>query len=245
VRFLAYNVDVIESLNHAFEMGFHYFQGAFYIKPNFRENKDVPFSKMNHLLLLQEINDPDVRFDRLSDIIKRDVSLSYRLLKYINSAYFGFPNKIHSIKYALSLLGLVNIRKWLSQVSLYELGKDKPEELVIISIVRARFCELLAEEVGLHSRASEAFLMGLFSLLDGFLDMRLEEILESLPISEAIKNALLDNEDNVFRKIYELVQAYENGAWRMFAERSAALAIKESKAPVLFFKAIEWAHQIF
>ena len=244
IKFLAEKVDTREAFNQALEQGYSYFQGYFFSKPSKGSSHDVPFIKLNYLLVLQEINRPEVDFNRLEKIFKRDVSLSYKLLTHINSAYFGFSNEIRSIKYALSLLGILEVKKWVSLIALNEMGKDKPHELVVISIVRAHFCELIAPKVGLSDRASELFLMGLFSMLDAFLDQPMADILTKLPFSKDIKNALL-GEKCLFLDVFELILSYEKGDWEQFSEYAAKLKLVGSEVPVLFLKAIEQSYQIF
>jgi EAL and modified HD-GYP domain-containing signal transduction protein len=243
-KILAKDVSCQEDFDQAFERGCSYVQGDFYRKPSIGQKSGLRFSKVNHLLLLQEINHPDVSFDRLAGIVKRDVSLSYRLLRYINSAYFGFPNEIHSVKYALALLGVLNIRKWLSRITLQELGDNKPDELALQSIVRARFCESLAQKAGLGGRACELFLTGLFSLLDAFLDEPMAQILSELPISEDIKHALCGLA-SPFSPIFQLLLCYENGHWQALPSHASALQLRETDLPVDYLKALEWSDHAF
>jgi EAL and modified HD-GYP domain-containing signal transduction protein len=243
-KLLTINIHSREDFNKAIEQGSAYVQGDFYAKPKHGISHELKFSNINHLLLLQEINRPDISFDRLEKIIKRDVSLSYKLLRYINSAYFGFPGEIRSIKYALALLGLLNIRKWLSKVTMQDLGEDKPAELVLNSIIRARFCELLAPMIGLAERASELFLMGLFSMLDAFLDKPIELILSELPIHDDIKYALT-GQACPFLTVYNLMRSYESGQWQDVSEYAKQANLQDSDLPLLFLKSLEWSDQLF
>lgn len=244
IKFLAEKLESRETFEQALELGFSYFQGYFFCKPDVISSHDVPAYKLNYLRLLSEINRPEVNYDKLEKIFKRDLTLSYKLLNYINSAHFGFWNKIRSIKHALALLGLVESKKWLSLIALSCIGKDKPDELVVSSIVRAYFCELIAPKIGLKDRASELFLMGLFSMLDSFLDQPMAEVLDRLPISIEIKNALLGKKSH-FRDVLDLILSYEKGHWKQFSEYAAKLKVEEPDIPEFFLKAIEWAQQIF
>jgi EAL and modified HD-GYP domain-containing signal transduction protein len=177
VRFLAEKVETLEMLEEAKEIGYTYCQGYFFSKPKIISGKDIPGFKLHYLGVLQEIHRPELDFGRLSEIIKREVSLSFKLLRYINSAFFGLRNKISSLKQALLLLGEREIRKWMTLVTLATLGEDKPEEVVTQSILRAKFCESLAPFAGLFRRSGDLFLMGMFSMIDAILDRPLSEIL--------------------------------------------------------------------
>jgi EAL and modified HD-GYP domain-containing signal transduction protein len=244
VEFLAVHVDTKDKLTLALKNGYQYIKGEFYSRPEMKGTREVPYQKTNLLLLLQEINHPDISFDRLSGIIKRDVGLSYKLMKYINSAYFGFAHDITSLKYALVLLGILSIRKWLSKETLHSLGKDKPDELVSSSLVRARFGELLCQKTNLMRRSSEMFLIGLFSRLDAFLDRDLGVVLENLPVSDEIK-CTLTAEPSAFTDLYQLMLYYEKGDWYNVKKLSDVMAIQTSELPLLYIKALEWSHHLF
>jgi len=244
IKFLAEKVDNKALFDKAMRAGCHYFTGDFYGHPGFKVCEGVPSQKINQLLLLQEINYPDISFDRLTEIIKRDVGLSYKLMQYINSAYFGFAQDIRSLNYALALLGIFSIKKWLSKELLYTMCQDKPDELVVNSLVRARFCELISQKTSLQHRASEMFLIGLFSRLDAFLDRDLSEVLDTLPLSDDIKSTLTA-EPSVFNDLFQLMLAYESGDWQDVKRLADAIGFRVSDLPVLFIKSLEWSHHLF
>ena len=150
--------------------GIQLFQGYFFSKPVIISSRDVPGFKLNYLQMLQEIQLPGVNFDHLEAIIKRDMALSFKLLRYINSAYFGLSNKVSSIMHAITLLGAREFKQWASLVVMASMGSDKPDELVIQALIRGRFCESLAPMLGMKQRAQELFLMGMFSVIDAILD---------------------------------------------------------------------------
>jgi len=170
--------------------------------------------------------------------------LTYKLLRLINSAYVGLPQEVGSIKHALMLLGLSTIKRWASLFVLGGMGKDKPEELMITSIVRAQFCESLAPMAGLANRGPELFMMGMLSLIEAFMDRPMADILADLPISEDIK-AALQGDPNRLRQILDLMVSYERGEWKAFSEASQKLQFEEKEIPGFYFKAVASAHQIF
>jgi c-di-GMP-related signal transduction protein len=245
VKFLAEKVETEEEFSMAAEMGYSYFQGYFFSKPTIYKGRDLPSYKLNYLRIIQEVNQPEISFNQLEAIIKQDLSLSYKLLRLINSAAFGFNTKITSIKYALVLLGIKEFVRWITVIALRGMGDDKPDELIVASLIRAKYAENLAPKLGLYEQASDLFLMGLFSLMDALLDRPIGEILNELPISPAVKGAILGTEKNIFRNVYELVVAYEQGLMTQLDNKNKLLGIEESELARLYINSIHWVNQIF
>lgn len=246
VRFLAEKVETQEDFRQAVEMGYSYFQGYFFCKPVILSRKDIPGFKLQYCRILQEINRPELDFRRMEQIIKQDMSLSFKLLRYINSASIGRRNTVNSIKQALDLLGEREVKRWVSLLSLAQMGRDKPEALVSQAVSRARMCELLAPHFDLAKRSEDLFLLGMFSLLDAILDRNLEEILSQMPIDEDVTAALL-GEDNCLRRVYDCVLDYEKGDWEKLLTRPAdeiTVNLGE-RLPDLYLSAIGWADKSF
>lgn len=243
IKFLAEKVETREDFDQALQAGYSLFQGYFFSKPLVVVGKNIPAFKLNSLRLLKEINNVDSNFEKLEDIIKGDVSLSYNLLKFINSAAFGLKMRINSIKQALVLLGLSEVRKWASLMALQTVGKDKPSELIINSLVRAAFGEALARKTMLSQEASNVFFMGMFSHIDAFLDRPLEELLDELPLTQEIKQVLL-GKVNRFSPIFNLVLAYEKADWAYLIECVRLLNLDESEISDLYLKALAMANQL-
>jgi EAL and modified HD-GYP domain-containing signal transduction protein len=244
LKFLAEKVETHQEFEEAKELGYCYFQGYFFSKPEIISSQEIPGYKILHLQLLKELYQPEIDFNRLEDIIKKDVSISYKLFKFINSAFFGFSKQISSIKQALVMMGTNEVKKWVTVIALIGMAQDKPEELIVTSLMRAKLCEAVAEIMGLHRQAPELFLTGLFSLIDAMIDRPKDEILKELPIRETIKTALLGNE-NSYRKILDLIINYEQGKWTEFSEKIRDLMLEESEVPNLFIKSATWTNKIF
>lgn len=240
VRFLAEKIESHKMFTEAKEMGYTFCQGYFFSKPKIIMGKDIPGFKIHYLRLLQEIHYPDLHFEKLSEIMKREVSISFKLLRYINSAFFGLRHKISSLKQALLLLGEKEVRKWVTLITLATLGEDKPEEVITQSVFRAKFCELLAPLAGLLHRSEDLFLLGLFSMIDVLLDRSLSDVLLDLPIVEDIKGALL-GEKNRLGEVYQYVLSYEKGAWHQVSQQGAYLGMDEQKVAPLYLKALRWS----
>ena len=244
VSLLAERVETREDFSRALELGYRFFQGYFFSKPLIVSGRDIPSFKLTYLKILQEVARSDFNYDRLEALIKQDLSLSYKLLKFINSLAFGFRSEIRSIKQALVLLGQKEIKKWLTLIALKSIGDFKPDELVVTALCRARFCELMATPAALQSRSSDLYLMGLFSLVDAFFDLPLETILADLPLAEDIKAALL-GEENRLRDVYELALAYEKGDWAELGRRAARLGVEERDIKECYLQSLEQANAVF
>ncbi|MEM7201856.1 MAG: HDOD domain-containing protein [Planctomycetota bacterium] len=238
---LAEKVETGAEFETAVAKGYTFFQGYFFSKPVVVAHNAVPEFKLHYLELLRELNRGELDLDRLDDLIKRELSLSYKLLRYVNSPLFGLSNDVESIRHAMIVLGDRPLRRWISFVAVSCMGEDKPQELMVMALVRAKFCEELAKSTGLGNRGEELFLMGMFSLLDAIIDRPLIELLDDLPIGDAIKSALCQ-ERNRFRDILDLVIAYERGAWADVERLSDGLT---DDAPRAYVDAISWAHESF
>ncbi len=243
VKLLAEKIETHREYQQAVDNGYSYFQGYFFSRPEIIEGKDIPVYKMNFLAILQEVHSRDFEYDHLENIIKRDVSLSYKLLKFINSAAFGFTSKIHSIKQALTLLGIDEFRKWISLIALSGMGNDKPEELVVTSIIRARFAEELALKSGMKDISSDLFLMGMFSLIDAFMDKPKKTILDDLNLDDDIKNALV-GQPGPFTDYYKLMLLHEKGEWDPIEPLADRLELDEEVIAVSYLQAVEWANRV-
>ena len=238
-KLIAEKTETREEFQEALDSGFAMFQGFFFSKPVIISSRDIPGFKLVYLRILKELARPELDFRVLDKVIARDPSLSYKILKYINSAFFGLRYEITSIIDALRLLGEKEIRRWASLAVLTHLGVDQPQELLRFSLLRARFCEALAAKVGLASQKSELFLMGMFSLMDVFIGRPLEEVLDDIPLTEKVKGALLGH-DNDYRQLFDLVVNYETASWEKVAALAAQLKVELQELPVLYAEAIDW-----
>lgn len=244
IAMVAEKVESHEEFEWALRAGFDYFQGYFFARPAVLRGHQIPAAKINCLRLLQEMQFADLNFERLGSIVSADLSLSYKLLRYVNSALFARHGEIHSISHSLARLGEDAIRHWSALAALPILAKDKPGELVTHSLVRAHFCERLAQlaNVSEHSRG---FLMGLFSLLDALIDVPLEEALQQAGVGPAISGALLGTEGQAgpLRDVYTLVREYEAGDWKAVSASASRLGIKASSIGEAYSESTLWAQQ--
>lgn len=243
IKFLAEKVETIEDFRQALKLGYHYFQGYFFSAPHIMAMTDIPSVKANLLRLLEKIQQPDIAMPELERIIKRDVSLSFKLIRFINSAIFGLPVEVNSILHALNLLGIHELRRWVSMLALSQLSDDKPMELMTASVIRARFSECIGLKLGLKERSPELFLMGLFSLIDTFVERPMADILSEMPLARDIKDALLEKKGN-FGVILKLAVAYERGEWDTIFTHAAELNLPPEHLPEIYLGAILWANAL-
>lgn len=244
IRGLAEKVETYQEYEDAKRAGYSYFQGYFFGRPIIKEGKTLTGNRLACLELLQEVHRSEMSIDRVEDAIKKDAALTYRLLQCINSAWFGLKNEVNSIHHALVLLGPPEIRKWMALISLRNLASDKPNELMIQALVRARMAEELAPNIGMQKASSELFLLGMFSVLDAMLDKPMEEILAKLPVNPEISSALT-GEPGRFRDVLDLIQAFERASWATFSQCAMGLDLREESVQSVFQHSVKWASDAF
>ncbi|HZE88710.1 MAG TPA: HDOD domain-containing protein [Verrucomicrobiae bacterium] len=240
IQMLAEKVETREDFEQAFDAGYEYFQGYFFARPAVVTGKDLPALKINYLRLLNEINRPEVTYDGLEAIVKQDVALSVKLLRYLNSAAFGWRAKIKSIRHALTLLGERPIRKWVSLVALTSLAGDKPAELIVTSLMRARFCELLAPHIRMEDRELDLFLVGLLSAVDALVDRPLAEVVKGMALSAEVRSALTGT-DSPLRDPLDLALSYERGDWPEMMRLTSRFDLDEDTVPGIYRESVAWS----
>ncbi len=171
------------------EAGCDLFQGYFFCRPAVMGTRGIDANRLALLQVVAALNDPTVELEDIEQLIVRDVALSFRLLRYVNSAFFGLRGEVRSIGQALALLGVENVRRW-TTLSVLASVDNKPTELTLTALIRARFCELAAEHLGFIS-PSEAFTLGLFSVIDGMMDAPMHDVAASLPLADDMREALV------------------------------------------------------
>lgn len=241
IRMLAEKVETREEFERLLVCGYHYFQGYFLSRPATVAQSEIPPMQANYLRLLQLVQAPQLDFAELERSVKREAALCYRLLRYLNSSAFGFTKDVTSIRHALSLLGENEVRRWMCLVALVGAGQGRPPELVRAALVRARFCELLAGK--LKKSSQNLFLLGLLSAMDVLLELPLEIILERMPVSKSIKDALLDR-PSPLGPVYKLERAYEAGNWDACQAEVDELRIGESEVAASYIEAAGWAAEL-
>ncbi len=220
---------------HAFarQAGCELFQGYFFCRPQVMHATRIDATRQAVLDLLGALNDPDVELGVLHSKIALDVGLSVRLLRYINSAFFGLGQPVRSIAQALALLGVEKLKRW-AALTLFASVENKPTELTITALVRARFCELAGEN-HVNASSDELFTVGLFSVIDALLDTPIQDALAGIPLAQDIRDALIKHTGPA-GQLLECVIALET------AEFDRAEAILPTAGP-LYMSARAWADQ--
>jgi EAL and modified HD-GYP domain-containing signal transduction protein len=244
LKLLAKKVETMEEFFEARRLGYLYFQGYFFGEPQMVSANTVPGNKMNGLRVLSEINQPNMDFVKLDEIIKRDVYLTFTLLNFINSAYFGLRDGVSSIIQALALLGEREIRKWACLVLMTFIGADRPSEVSMTCLVRGRLCELLANKAGLSPKKPELFMIGMLSMLDVLVGRPLNELLDKIVIAEDIKTALTTGRGRM-GQVLQLVVAYQKGLWEEVDLAAGKLDLDSAEISPDYQEAIQWAEQVF
>lgn len=195
IKFLAEKVETISEYEEAKEDGFEYFQGFYFSKPVILNSHDIPAYYHSYLQIINEIESPDPDIEKIKDVIEKDLSLSYKLLRLINNPVFRPRNEVSSIKQAIVLLGLNEIKKWIYVLMIRGVDQGradgtKEKEIIELSLKRGKLGELIGRKVGREVLASKYFLLGMFSLMDSLLHLPMESLLEDLPLSNELKAAL-------------------------------------------------------
>jgi EAL and modified HD-GYP domain-containing signal transduction protein len=240
-RMLAEKIETHAEFVRARDQGFVYFQGYFFRRPEMMNTHDMPANQMNYLRMLQEVSRPELEIKALEQLVKAEASVCYRLLRYLNSAMFGFQSEIHSVRHALSILGERDVRRWVRLVAAVGAGQEKTSDLVLSALVRGRFGELLSPRVA-HGE-SDLFLLGLLSLIDAMLEIPMEDVLEKIPLDHETKAVLL-GQPSVLRPVYQLMLAHESGEWEAAAELSGRLHLDSEDVAGLYWQAQEWAREV-
>jgi len=237
---LAEKVENAAEFENAEQLGYSLFQGYFFQRPEIISREEIPPAKMTYVRFLRHLQAPVLDYDALEAIIKQDVSLSVKLLKLLNSAAFGWKSRVNSLKHALVLLGERPFRKWASLIAVVGLTDDRPPELALVSLARARFCERLCPLAHLAASELDAFLVGLLSALDAMMGRPLPELLHEIVASSVIDAALM-RQDTPLGKARALVMAYEAGAWDDVGALASSLGVPERELPALADEARAWA----
>lgn len=241
IKFLAEKVETIEDFNEAVSCGYEYFQGYYFSKPLMISGKKIAENKAIYIQILQEINNEKFSIESMENLIKRDVSLSFKLLKLINSANYCFVSEIKSLRQALALLGEKEIKKWLYLIVFQTIGNNKPEIIIIDSLTRARFAEIIAKKNRMDVNPFNAYLTGILSMIDLLLDSPLDQILEEILIPAEVKEGLNGTNNNGYRRLLDLIIEYEKGEWDQVSKISKELKLDEKGLPEAYYEAIFYA----
>lgn len=245
ITLLAEKVESVAQRKYAEKLGYELFQGYFFAKPEIIKGIEISPNITLHTYLINLLHSDLPDLDEVADLMMRDISLTYKLLRYINSIAFDIPNKVSSIKQALVLLGTREIRKWMQILMLYEMGegenKGSIKALIEYSLVRAKMCELIAKRQQ-KENVDEYFLTGMFSLIDIIISRSKEEILPLLHLSDEVTKTLL-GESTEMTPYLQLVIAIEKFNWEFVQTYSEQIGISEAELSQVSQEAYRWVHR--
>jgi EAL and modified HD-GYP domain-containing signal transduction protein len=235
VKLLAEKVETEQQFELCKKLGFEYFQGYFFCKPTIINDKPLPDNKASALRILSELQKDDIDIDSVEILISQDASLSYKLLRTLNSAAFGLPRKIESIRQGITMLGPKTIKSWVTIIA-YSDAEASTSELLTTALVRAKMSELLADSFGCIP--DTAFLVGLFSPLDAILQKPMDELLQTIPLNDDVKHALL-NGDGKLGNLLNFVIPYEQNEVMCIPNNVSIEALNSA-----YLEATEWTDVI-
>lgn len=244
-RMVAQKVETRDQFLTASKSGFTRFQGYFFRHPENLRARQIPANQATYLRLLTAVSKTEVNLAEIEDLIKHEPSLCYRLLRYLNSPLLGLASPVSSVRNALNLLGEREAVRWIRMATTLVMGQEKSSDLVLSSLVRARFCELIAPKVE-HGN-SDIFLMGMLSLIDAILAVPIGMVVEELCLDPNIKAQLLcgkTGQKTSLSPIYELMMAREAGEWEQVMRLGKQLNLSLSFIAESSNQAMRWAHEI-
>jgi EAL and modified HD-GYP domain-containing signal transduction protein len=241
--FLAEKIETREDYEAAARMGYNLFQGYFFSKPALIGTREIRSLNVNIFHVLEELKKTDPNFDKISGFVQCDLGLAYKLLRLVNSVYYGPVHGIRTIRHALTHLGLTEMRKWFSILMLKDLQTADNSELIKLSLIRGKLMELLAEELHDEANKPDYFFTGVFSFINVLLGRPMGEILNGLPISDKIKRALL-GEDNEYRKLLDFVAAGEQMNWDGEASQQILNQIGAMRYMTLYVQSLKWINRL-
>ncbi len=242
IKLLAEKVETYEEYNKAIELEFDYFQGFFFSKPEMIKTKSLSPSQIAMAELLYETSKTELDLSAITSVFERDVSLSYKLLRYANSPMFRRRSEVSSIKQALVILGSNELNKFIALMFATNGNSDKPTELITMSMARAKFCELMAPKVKNAGDTSMAFLTGLLSMIDAILDESLESVLSKLPLAKEVTEPLLTGKGPIAAVIKQL-ELIEHAEWDKAMLVMDKLHLDKEQTVECYNEALAWADE--
>jgi EAL and modified HD-GYP domain-containing signal transduction protein len=238
---LAEKIETYQEFQQAKDMGFSYFQGYFFARPEIIKNKEISSSQLIMMRIICEINKTEFDVTSLETLINQDVSIIYKLLKYLNSSYFSRLQPISSIRQAIAFLGEYGIRLFVSLIVASKLAELKPNELIRTSMIRANVLFYIGEELKMQS--NDLFMLGLFSLIDAMLDNNMENLVGQLPLVPDVKEALVERKGQLFPFLH-LIESYETGQWECLEEEIGKINMAENKLIDFYLDAVKLADHL-
>lgn len=246
IRMVAEKIETEAQFMVAKASGYELFQGYFFAKPEIIKGMDIPSTLSSHSYILHKLSEEDADIDEVVELIVRDMSVTYKLLRFINTMHFGVPKKVGSVKQAVMLIGFQHLKKWMRILLVHHIGEHsssgRVKALVSFSLTRARMCELIAQTIG-KENSDEYFFVGMFSLMDVIMQKSWEDLLPLIPFSENVANTL-KGEETEMTTVLQLAIAIEKFDWLQIRELRIQLGISEKELGDFSQQSIRWAQQL-
>lgn len=239
ITFLAEKVETSEEYRRALEMGYSLFQGYFFSKPMMVNARDIGSLNVNLMRLLRELQRKEPDLGVVARIIEQDLGLSYKLLKMANSLYYGAKYPVRSIRQALLHLGTKEMIQWVNLMLLRSVNSHENAELVRASVVRGKMLASMAEALGRPAAEADYFIAGSFSSLDELLHDDMSHIVEDLPLSQEVIDALL-GVNNGIRSCLDSILALERADWGRLSEILSEKHISQEAYMTMYLEALRW-----
>ncbi|MCC6419870.1 MAG: HDOD domain-containing protein [Gemmataceae bacterium] len=244
IEMLAEKVETADDARQAREFGYSYTQGYFFARPEISVGSRSSGFKVHRLQLLAELNAADPCLEKIEELLRHDPALSFQIIRYLNSAAFGLRWPVSSIRQAVNMLGQNGLRTWGTVVILADAGSDRPLELIVTSVTRGRFCELVGIALGMADRRHDLSLLGLFSLIDAIVGQPLDAILEAVCLPEDIA-AAIRGEPGLMTDLLTLARGYERADWMTVERLVAQFRLPVSEAPRIYLEAVAWGNRSY
>ena len=238
-KMLAEKLETPHEFYQARDMGFSYFQGYFFCRPEIVIGREIPANQLHHLRLLEIISRPEIEPRELEKMLKQEASICLRLLRYLNSPRFGFAVRITSIRHAMAILGERELRRWIRLIVAVAAAEQSCSELILMALTRARFCEILSARL---QTTNDLFLMGLLSVMDAILQVDMATVLGQVPVDEETKAALL-SQNSTLRPLYQLMLAQESGEWGQLSILAKSIRLTDEEVEQSWWQALTWSQE--
>jgi c-di-GMP phosphodiesterase len=242
VRLVAEKVETLEQFKQCQEIGFKFYQGFYFSKPETLASKVINPS-FDSVLYILNLLSQDADNKEIEEGFKRDVTLSYKLLRYINSVGFGLSCEVQSLSHAFTILGRNQLYRWLTLLMVTAGNNSTSPVLMKTSITRGKLTELLGESYFEKKDRDNLFIVGVFSLLDAILKMPMAEILEQLQLPEEISDALI-HRDGIYGPFLQLTEACEEGDHDQVLTLAESLQLDALKVNECHIAALAWVESL-
>ncbi|MGF2616696.1 HDOD domain-containing protein [Rossellomorea vietnamensis] len=243
IKLLAEKVETRKDFEEAKKRGYSLFQGFFFSKPVILSTYDVPVYFHSYYEVIQSLELSEPNMERIAELIEQDISLSYKLLKLINSPAYRPKHKISSIRQAIILLGLIEIQRWIYVLAIRDMTGSAvqiSDEVIKLCLTRAKMCELVSTKLSDEAKPSSYFLTGMFSLMEDIIGQPIEKVLKDMPLQDEICDALKGKQNNL-KRVLDLVTAIEKADWEKAAGMEMDTLMSQSEYNHFYLQSCQWA----